>query len=463
MKIVHSYNELFKLLEIRNGQTVSFHHHLRNGDYVLNNTMRELQQLNIKELTLAASGIFPCHQPIVPLLEDGTITSIYCNYLNGPVAKLVSNGGLKGNLTMQTHGGRPRAIRSGELPIDVAFVAVSAVDKLGNANGVDGKTILGPIGYAISDAECAKTTVLVTDSLIDELSFAEIKSEWVDYILVLAEIGDQNKIQSGTTSVTKNPVALKIARDTVKVIEDSGYLKNGMSFQTGAGGTSLAVAKYLKEKMMDQNIKGSFASGGITGFLVEMLELGLFEELYDVQCFDLDAVQSVKRNQNHHIMSASEYANPDFDCIVNKLDVMILGAAEIDTDFNVNVTTDSYGNIMGGSGGHSDTAAGSKLSIVVTNLVKARTPIVVDKVMTKTTPGNTIDILVTEYGVAINPQRNDLIEKLAKSELKIKTIQELRNIAKKLVGREKEFKPTGRKIGVVEYRDGTAIDELFAL
>lgn len=215
--------------------------------------------------------------------------------------------------------------------------------------------------------------------------------------------------------------------------------------------------------MIDEQIKGSFASGGITGFLVDMLELGLFEELYDVQCFDLDAVASVKRNKNHHIMTASEYANPDANPIVDKLDVMILGAAEIDLNFNVNVTTDSYGNIMGGSGGHSDTAAGSKLAIVVTNLVKARTPIVVDHVITKTTPGSSIDILVTEYGVAVNPLRTDLVESLQNSDLKIKTINELRDIAKKLVGQEKEFRPTGRKIGYVEYRDGTVIDELKAV
>ncbi len=463
MKIIRSYDELFKVLNLKDSITVSFHHHLRNGDYVLNNTLLEMAKLNIKDITLAASGVFPCHEPIVPLVENGTISSIYCNYLNGAVAKTVSAGNLKGNLVMQTHGGRPRSIEAGELVIDYAFIAVSAVDPQGNANGVDGKTVLGPIGYSISDAKCAKTTILVTDSLVDELSFKEIKAEWVDYVLVLDEIGDQNKIQSGTTSVTKNPVALKIARDTVQVIEDTGYLKNGMSFQTGAGGTSLAVAKYLKKKMINQNIKGSFASGGITGFLVDMLELGLFEELYDVQCFDLDAVASVKRNKNHHIMTASEYANPDASPIVDKLDVMILGAAEIDLDFNVNVTTDSYGNIMGGSGGHSDTAEGSKLAIVVTNLVKARTPIVVDEVITKTTPGSSIDILVTEYGVVVNPLRKDLLNALQKSELNIKSMNELREIAKKLVGQEKAFKPSGRQIGYVEYRDGTVIDYLKAV
>ncbi len=463
MKIIKSYDELFNLLDLQNSITVSFHHHLRNGDYVLNNTMLKLAEYNIKDITLAASGVFPCHKPIVPLVNNGTISSIYCNYLNGPVAEVVSNGALEGKLVMQTHGGRPRSIETGELVIDYAFIAVSAVDKLGNANGVDGKTVLGPIGYSISDSIYAKTTILVTDSIVDKLTFKEIDSKNVDFVLLLDEIGNQNLIQSGTTTVTSNPVSLKIARDTIKVIEDAGYLKNGLSFQTGAGGTSLAVAKYLKEKMLDDSIKGSFASGGITGYIVEMLELGLFEELFDVQCFDLDAVASIKRNKNHHIMTASEYANPDSNPIVDKLDIMILGATEIDLDFNVNVTTDSYGNIIGGSGGHSDTAAGSKLAIVVTNLVKARTPIVVDSVLTNTTPGSSIDILVTEYGVAVNPLRKDLMLKLSNSDLNIMPIQELRDIAKGLVGKESTSNRDGKLIGYVEYRDGSIIDKLYSV
>ena len=36
---------------------------------------------------------------------------------------------------MQTHGGRPRAIEYGDLVIDVAFIAASCVDKLGNSSG----------------------------------------------------------------------------------------------------------------------------------------------------------------------------------------------------------------------------------------------------------------------------------------------------------------------------------------
>jgi len=461
MKRVNSYNELFSSLDVTSGMTISFHHHLRNGDYVLNNTLNELDKLNITDLTLAASGIFSVHEPIVPLIKKGTISNIYANYINGPVADTVSEGYLKGKVIMQTHGGRPRSILEDELIIDIAFIAVSAVDNIGNANGVDGKTVLGALGYAIADTIKAKKVVLVTDTVIDKLSYVEIEASNVDYVLVLDQIGDQNLIQSGTTSITRNPVSLKIAQDAAYLIEKSGYFRDGFSFQTGAGGTSLAVAKYLKDRMIATNTKGSFASGGITGYLVDMLEEGLFAELYDVQCFDLKAVASIKKNENHHIMSASKYANPNDDPIVNKLDVMILGAAEIDKSFNVNVTTASNGYIMGGSGGHSDTAYGSKLSIVVTNLVKARTRVLVDKVLTVTTPGNDIDCLVTEYGVAINPRRKDLLKRLKKTDLNIISINELCKLAKKLVGKEKKYIHSQEEIGYIEYRDGTIIDKLY--
>ena len=128
--------------------------------------------------------------------------------------------------------------------------------------------------------------------------------------------------------------------------------------------------------MIKNNIKGSFASGGITGYFVNMMEQGLFDKLMDVQCFDIDAVNSYSKNANHFGMSASKYANPYDEPVVNNLDFVILGATEIDLNFNVNVTTDSYGNIMGGSGGHSDTAHGAKVSVITTNLIKSRLPII---------------------------------------------------------------------------------------
>ena len=42
------------------------------------------------------------------------------------------------------------------------------------------------------------------------------------------------------------------------------------------------------------------------------------------------------------------------------LDVVILGATEVDTDFNANVNTEADGALLHGTGGHQDTAAGGE-------------------------------------------------------------------------------------------------------
>ena len=129
------------------------------------------------------------------------------------------------------------------------------------------------------------------------------------------------------------------------------------------------------------------------------------DKLFDVQCFDLEAVRSYRENKNHIGMSASKYANPFDNPVVNNLDFTILGATEIDLNFNVNVTTDSYGTIIGGSGGHADSAYGAKVTIITTQIMKSRMPIIKDRVTAITTPGDSVDILVTERGIAVNPNR----------------------------------------------------------
>ena len=131
--------------------------------------------------------------------------------------------------------------------------------------------------------------------------------------------------------------------------------------------------------------------------IVDMLNAGLFRTLLDVQCFDLEAVGSFRSNPSHQMMSASMYANPwTRGAVVDQLDCMILGAAEIDLDFNVNISTGTDGRIIGGSGGHSDTAAGAKLALVTTQLAAGLYPKIVDRVSTITTPGETIDAVATE-------------------------------------------------------------------
>ncbi len=460
VKLLSSIEEALDKLELKDGMTISFHHHLRNGDYVLNMVMEEIAKREIKDLTVVASSIFPCHEPLVKYIREGVVTGIIASYISGPVAKAISKGELKKPAIMQTHGGRGRAIESGDVHIDVAFVASPCSDDYGNINGLYGPSACGALGYAVADCLYGDKVVAITDNLVSYPNCPiDIDETNIDYVVKVDSIGNPEGIVSGTTKITKDPVGLKIAKMASEVMKASGLVKYGLSFQTGAGGISLAVAEELKEIMRKEHIKGSFASGGITGYIVDMFEEGLFNSLFDVQCFDLKAVESLRKNERHQPMSASMYGNPhNKGAVVNKLDIVILGATEIDTDFNVNVTTGSDGVIMGGSGGHSDTAAGAKLTIIVSNLVKARLPVIKDKVTTVTTPGESIDVLVTERGVAINPKRKDLIEAMKNTNLKVLTIEELKEKAEELTGKPRALELSEDVVAIVEYRDGTVID-----
>lgn len=460
-KVYENIKDLFDKLDLKDGITVSSHHHLRNGDAVLNMMMLELQRRGIKDITLVASSLFPVHKELIPLLEDGTITNIITSYISGDLAKAISKGKLKGKILMQSHGGRARSIIDKDVVIDYAFIAAPSCDPMGNISGVNGEASCGSMGYAIADAIYAKKKIAITDTIVSYPNYpSDITEDYVDYILKVDSIGDKNGIVSGTTKVTKDPVGLKIAKDTLKVMKASGLLKDGFSYQSGAGGISLAVTDFLRDYMIKENIKGSFASGGITGYLTDMLEEGLFTSLYDVQCFDLKAIESIKKNANHLRMSGSEYGNPEVSAVVDNLDVVILGATEIDLDFNVNVITGADGVLMGGSGGHQDTAAGAKMSIIVSKLFSSRLPVIKNRVDVIATPGTTIDVLVTERGIAVNPLRQDLIEKFKENGLNVMTIQELKAIADNFMGEPKEIKKKDRIIGYSEYRDGSILDEI---
>lgn len=459
-KLVYDLETVFKSIPVVDGMTFGFHHHLRNGDYVLNMVLETAARLGIKDIKVAASSIFEIHEPLIEHIKNGVVTSIETNYMSGPVARAISNGILDKPVVMRSHGGRPRAIECGELKIDVAFVAASAADDYGNLNGVTGPSACGSLGYAMADAEYAEHVVAVTDTIEEyPLSPISIPQQRVDYVVKVDCIGDPKGIVSGTTNITKDPVGLKIAQTAAKVIQAAGLVKDGIAFQTGAGGASLAVAKYLSEMMAQDNIVASFALGGITGTMVDLLNKGMVKKIADVQGFDLAAVKSIAENPNHLEISASFYANPfNSGCIVNKLDVVILGATEIDTKFNVNVITGSDGKIMGGSGGHSDAAAGAKLTVIVANLLRGRLPTVVEDVLTVTTPGETVDVLVTERGVAVNPLRTDLIEQFAAAGLATVDIRELKALAEKIAGPAKPLELGEKIVAVVEYRDGTIID-----
>ncbi|MDO5716988.1 MAG: citrate lyase subunit alpha [Tissierellia bacterium] len=461
-KVLESLDQLFEVLQLKDGDTISFHHHLRNGDFVVNKVMEEIHKRNIKGLTLAISSIFPCHSPLVAYLEDGTILHVITSYMSGPVAEAISEGKLRGKLVMQSHGGRARAIMEDELAIDVAFIAAPASDRKGNLSAVDGNAFCGVLGYAVADSIKAKQVVAITDTLLDKESHTEIPQERVDWIVKIDAIGNPQGIISGTTRITKDPVGLSIANKAVEVMVATGLVKDGLCYQSGAGGVSLAVTKTLGEYMREHHIQGDFASGGVTGDLVEMLHEGLFQRIYDVQCFDLVSAESVKNDESHISMSAEKYASPYRDPCVNGLDFVILGATEVDLNFNVNVTTGHDGYIMGGSGGHQDTAYGAKVSIIVSKLHQSRIPLIVDRVGVITTPGSTVDILVTERGVAINPRRTDLMDALTNAGVEFMTIEELQEIQHGIIGKPSpKQRENKRVIGVSEYRDGQIIDRIY--
>ncbi|MBO5867791.1 MAG: citrate lyase subunit alpha, partial [Oscillospiraceae bacterium] len=446
-KVVKSLREAVRLAGITDGCTVSFHHHLRNGDFVLNMVMEEIAAQGYKDLTVNASSLFDVHMPLLEHIQNGVVTGISADYIAAGIGRAISKGIMEKPVQFRTHGGRPNDIFLGRTPIDVAFIAAPTADAEGNCTGKQGKSACGSLGYAYADAMCAKKVVVITDNLLAQpLDTVSISGEYVDYVVSVDAIGDPKGIVSGTTRITRDPIGLIMAAQAAQVITHSGLLKDGFSFQTGAGGASLAAAKFLKDIMLEKNIRGSFGLGGITGYMVDMLHAGCFERLMDVQCFDLQAVESIRSDPRHQEISATEYASPgNPNAAVNSLDVVILGATEIDTDFNVNVHTDSNGYIMGGSGGHSDTAAGAKLSMIIAPLFRARLPIVTDRVNCISTPGADIDVLVTQAGIAVNPKNTELRERLIAAKLPIVDIQELKAKAEAITGAPQHL-PKGDRV-----------------
>ena len=460
MKIVASLREAISLCGLKSGMSISFHHHLRNGDYTLNRVMDEIAALGIRDLTLNASSLFDAHAPLREHIKNRVVRKINTDYMSAGLGRAISEGLMDESVEFRTHGGRPRDIALGITPIDVAFIAAPTADPAGNCSGKYGPSACGSLGYAFPDAMYAKKVVVITDNLVPyPLTDASIPEIYVDYVVPVDAIGDPRGIVSGTTKITRDPVGLLMAETAARVIRHSGLLKDGFSFQTGAGGATLAAAKFLKEIMLREKIRGSFASGGVTGYLVDMLNEGCFTSLMDVQCFDLKAVESIRTNPAHHEISAMQYASPAAkSAVVDHLDVVLLGATEIDTDFNVNVHTDSAGCIMGGSGGHSDTAAGAKLSMIIAPLFRARLPIITGRVRCISTPGRDVDVVVTQRGVAVNPAKPDLALRLKDAGLPIVDIHELKQIAERITGVPAVPPEGGRVVARVLSRDGEPLD-----
>lgn len=459
-KLVDSIHEALVKCEIKDGMTLSFHHHFRDGDLVVNMVMQEVHKMGIKDITICASSLGKAHDSLVSMIEDGTITNIQSSGVRGKIGEAISHGKLKGLATMRSHGGRVRALVTGETVVDIAFIGAPTCDDYGNCRGIGGKSNCGVLSYSVVDGNHANKVVAITDCLVSFPNYPpHIEMTQVDYVCVVDAIGKPEKIASGAAKPTTDVRKLMMADYCTKFVVNTPYFKDGFSYQTGVGGASIASTISLTRIMEERGIKMGFGVGGLTKPMCDLLEKGLVTCLLDTQDFDLSAVESV-RNPKHFRISAGAYANPfNKGAFVNKLDYVILASLEVDVNFNCNVVVGSDGIITGAQGGHPDTAAGAKCTIVISPLLQGRIPAICTEVTTVTTPGESVDVVITDYGVAINPLRQDLIEVMKEVEgIPFRTIEELRDMAYQIAGEPEKVQFGDRVVGIIESRDGTIID-----
>ena len=460
-KVVTSIDAALDRLELKNGMTISFHHHLRNGDFVVNMVLEKLAQRGLRDIVLAPSALFPVHEPVLEHIKNGVVSHVLGS-MNGPIGRLCSVGGMKKTAILRSHGGRYRAIQDGDLHIDAAFIAAPTADTHGNANGAHGSSACGHLGFALADSLYADQVVIITDNLVPFPTMPwSIEGGNVDVVVPVDKIGDPEKIVSGTTRITTDPERLKIASWAAQMVRDSGLMDEpGFSFQAGAGGMSLAFIEYMGGFMREKGVKAAFARGGSTAGLVKMLNEGLVEYILDGQAFDLDGVKSLRDNVKH--IATNPFVSYNYHtkgCFAPLVKTAVLGATEIDLNFNVNVNTHSDGWLLHGIGGFQD-SADSALTIITAPLYRKTFPIVVEDVVTVTAPGESIDALVTDHGIAINPRREDLLERLKDTDLPLKSMEELKEIAEGFTGPPVKPELGDDVVALIEYRDGTVIDSV---
>ena len=462
-KLVSALKEALIKAGLKDGATISTHHHFRNGDLIAVQIFDIASELGIKNLIWFPSASFECHAPLVKYLKDGTINRIEGS-MNGALGRFTTDGGMKGTGVLRSHGGRYQAVQDGEVQIDIAVIAAPTADFFGNANGVDGPAACGLLGFALADSQYADKVIVVTDHLVPFPCVPwQIQGNYVDYVVKVEKVGLPEKIISGTTEITKSPDRLLLAEMTAKFCDYVGIVKDGFSFQAGAGGTALSIGIYFAEMLEKKGMKARFARGGSNKYLVNMLNKNLVEYILDGQTFDLDGVVSMRTNPKHKDTSPfTSYNYHGKGNFAQLVDVVILGATEVDVNFNANVVTHSDGVLLHGIGGWQNCLF-AKCTILTVPLFRDRIPVIRDEVTTLCGPGELIDVIVTERGIAINPLRQDLIEKAKNSGLPIKTIHELKNEAEKICGIPSKQKFDDEIVAVVKWVDGTIIDAVYKI
>ena len=98
----------------------------------------------------------------------------------------------------------------------------------------------------------------------------------------------------------------------------------------------------------------------------------------------------------------------------------------------------------------------SKCTILAIPSFRDRIPVIVDEVTTLVGPGEFIDVIITERGIAINPKRKDLLKAVKHSNLPIKPIKDIYNEVNELCGgkpnKPKTNNPNGNNSKFYKYK-----------
>ncbi len=449
---------------LRDGMTISTHHHLRNGDAVALAALRAAGELGARDLMWFPSASFPCHEPVIELMDQGVVHHIEGS-MNGPLGEYCSRGQMRGMGVLRSHGGRWQAIQDGEVHIDIAVIAAPTADPFGNCDGSHGPSACGSLGFALADSIYADRVIVVTDNLVPFPCIPwQIQGNNVDFVVEVDSIGDPAKIVSGTTEITRSPDRILIAEYVARFIRDAGIMRDGFSFQAGAGGIALAFVQFLKEQMRQAGVKARFVRGGSTRYLVDLLQEGLTDFILDGQTFDLVGVQSIASDPRHVATSPfTSYNYHGKGNFASMVDAVVLGATEVDVNFNANVNTHSDGVLLHGIGGWQNCLFAGCTILAIPSF-RDRIPVLVEDVTTMTGPGELIDVVVTERGIAVNPRRSDLLDRVKSSDLPIRPIEEIKAEVERLVGGP-PAKPRllDRPVAVIKWVDGTILDTVWQL
>lgn len=423
---------------IGDGANVSAGNHYRFHDPFVTLLLNSLIEVEKRNLGLAIQLLYfkdgsPKMDALIRAIEKGVITRLECGGVYGSLGSYISKGNLPFPVQLIGYGARAGMLRSGQITTDWLLGQVPYADQHGKVSGIMGpeQALCGNLGLLASDAAYARygyvgCVAQTGDTPVSDPSGVNSQPEWL--VNLGNDVLDNQGISGGTTDIRaiesrleKDPIAQTITDNVMRVINASGVIKDGINFQAGAGTVSLATIYKLATVLEKRGIRGGFSTGGLLPIHLEMLRKGLVSRLFDGQAFNTDpgVFKSFAENPNHVTTTPWDfYAAFNSDRLVQHQNLAVLGALEIDRDFNANVLTGRNGIIRGGLGGAQD-AASSQLTIITTPLINASkstrtiSPKIVPEVAVVTTVGSDVDVVVTEEAIAINPRsRSPYIDQL---------------------------------------------------